>query len=194
MNRPWIASASVMSLLTAVVVTVTGSSPAHGAGITYISFEDVPRECSFSATKPLRDRYAAAKFRGPAARDGGAVLDECGSFGVDARTGDRFLAFNDEARTANDGRPVGPETITLPRRQKSVTVWVSQGGGALGDAAFRLVGKRNGRTVRTATVATSTAAWVQLQVKSSRGFDTVRIAATSEPDGVWLLDDLTMRS
>lgn len=185
------ALALALGLVTPLLAAV---APAQGAGVTYISFEDLPASCNFSEVDPLRDHYAAAKFRGPAPADGGAVLDNCGGFGVAPRTGSRFLAFRDDVDLRNGGVPRGPARITLPVRQKRVTVWVSQTGISVGQATFRLVARRGSTTVTRTTATTATSSWVELTVRSRRGIDGLVLSAPVEPDGMWLADDLTMVS
>jgi hypothetical protein len=190
-TRP--ATALAAATLGLVAPLLAAVSPTQAAGITYISFEDLAASCNFASSNPLRDRYAAAKFRGPSSTDGGAVLNTCGSFGVAPRTGVNFLAFRTGGVTlANGGIPRGPEKISLPVRQKKVTIWVSQSGASVGAATFRLVARRGGNTVTSATVSTATAAWAELTVQNRRGIDSVTLSAPTEPDGVWLADDLTM--
>ncbi|QBR92401.1 hypothetical protein [Nocardioides euryhalodurans] len=175
---------SVLSVIALVLVApLLSAPPAQAAGTTYISFEDRPLRCSFDDTQPLRGHYAAAKFRGPTATGGGAVLDTCGGFGVAPRTGSRFLAFNTGGQLANGGVPRGPERISLTTRQKRVTIWVSQTGTSVGDATFRLVARRRGTVVARATRTTDTAAWVRLTVRVRRGIDAVTLSAPGEPDG-----------
>lgn len=175
-----------------VAPMLSAVGPAQAAGITYISFEDVDLSCQFAGEAPLRGRYAAAKFSGPSSTDGGAVLDSCSGFGVSPRTGSRFLAFNSAlpAVMSNGGTPVGPERITFPTRQKKVTVWVSQGGSP-GTATFKMVARRGTTVVRTATATTTTSAWLELTVGHRRGISSVTVNATADPNGQWVLDDLT---
>jgi hypothetical protein len=187
-----VVAASLLGLVTPLIATAT--APAQAAGVTNLSFEDIPASCAFASVNPLRDRYAAAKFRGPSSLDGGAVLDTCSGFGVAPHSGSRFLAFNSSATMSNGGTPRGPEKIVLPTRQKSVSLWVSQGGFSVGNATFKMVGRRGSTVVRTATVTTTAASWVKLQVASARGLTSVSVSTPSEPDGLWVADDLTMRN
>lgn len=184
------ALALVVPLLAAVSTQAAVAKPAKG--ITFISFEDVDEVCGFINTTPLRGRYAAAKFSGPSAEDGGAVLDGCANYDVQPRTGDRFLAFNADSELGNGGIPRGPETIRLPVRQRKVVVWLSQGGLDLGEVTFKLVGKRKNKTLRSTTRKTDSASWVRLQIRHRKGFDRLRLSAKDDPGGTWLLDDLTM--
>lgn len=84
-------------------------------GATVINFDDVVKPCTFDATTALRDAYSAlgVVFSGPGVNDGGAILNECGSFGVTGHSSPNFLAFNLGAVLSNGGIPRGPETITF---------------------------------------------------------------------------------
>src|SRR5690349_7611160 len=63
-----------------------------------INFDDATTApCFFFETSPLTTRYTASlgvTFAGPAPGKGGAILDECGSFGVTGYSPKKFLAFN----------------------------------------------------------------------------------------------------
>lgn len=163
--------------------------PGSATGITHIGFDDAPAACSFVEATALRGRYAAAKFSGPGVKHGGAILNNCAGFGVTARTGSQFLAFRSDLLLADGGIPKGPETIRLTSRQKSVAIWVNKAGGPSGQARFTLKGKRAGKTLKTSSVAVETNTWTQLKVKASGGFASVVVSA-SDPDGIWLADDL----
>ena len=167
------------------------ASPVEASGITFIGFDDAPSKCFFADTTPLRGRYAAAKFSGSTADNGGAILDVCGGWTTPPRTGDRFLAFNSAVTYTDGGVPTGPETIKLPTTQKTVAIWVSQQGSEA--ASFKLTGKRAGKTITSTTATTSTSDYVQLKLHTKKGFDTVVLTAVV-PDGNWTADDLTMTS
>ncbi len=181
--------ALVVGLLAPLLGAV--STPARAAGITYISFEDIPAVCLSSEAVPLRGRYAAAKFKGPSADDGAAVFDACAGWGIPPRTGSRVLAVTG-FELANGGTASAPVRISFPARQKKVTMWVSQGGGNVGEAVFKMVARRAGKAITSTTSATSTSAWVELTVRHKKGVDAVTITAPTEPDGIWIMDDLTM--
>src|SRR4030095_2137561 len=95
-------------------------------GAVVINFDEVTAPCGFIETTALRDRYSAlgVVFSGPAPLDGGAVLNQCGSFGVTGHSQPNFLAFNLAAIMSNGGRPMGPETIrfTAPVSQLQLSV------------------------------------------------------------------------
>lgn len=64
------------------IVVPTATPPPPGAIV--INFDDVSAPCNFGSTVALRDQYAGlgVRFMGPAALDGGGILDQCGNFGV----------------------------------------------------------------------------------------------------------------
>ena len=84
-----------------------------------IDFDDGTQPCNFDQTIALTTEYSALGviFSGPGGNDGGAILDECGNFGVSGYSAPNFLAFNTGANLSNGGIPRGPETLTF-----SVTV------------------------------------------------------------------------
>lgn len=149
--------------------------------------------CSFAQVTPLRNQYAGLgiRFRGRNATDGGAILDKCSNFGVDPRSGLRFLAFNSTSTMANGGVPTGPQRILFGTKKRVVKIYVSKGSPA-GTATFKLIGKRQGQTVRKATVVTDTPDWALLKIKAPGGIKKAVIKADT-PAGWWLLDDLTVR-
>src|SRR5215207_9068653 len=98
-------------------------SPATAAAQTTVDFDHnaagnpLAAPCGFDQTAPLTELYAmlGVRFSGPAQLQGGAILNECGNFGVPARSGTNFLAFN-RALYGKD-----PETIRFDALQRTVT-------------------------------------------------------------------------
>jgi hypothetical protein len=80
-----------------------------------IDFDDGTQPCNFDQTVALTTEYSGlgVVFSGPGGNDGGAILDECGSFGVSGYSPPNFLAFNTGAVLSNGGIPHGPETLTF---------------------------------------------------------------------------------
>jgi hypothetical protein len=78
-----------------------------------ITFDDLNAPCFFAQTVRLTDNYLAygVTFAGPGGNDGGAIIDECGGFGVSGHSSPNFLAFNTVATLQDGGIPRGPETI-----------------------------------------------------------------------------------
>jgi len=95
-----------------------------GAAIVAIDFDDQVQPCTFAETVALTDEYAAlgVVFSGPGGNDGGAILDECGGFGVNGHSAPNFLAFNINSGLSNGGIPRGPETITFSPAADSVSI------------------------------------------------------------------------
>lgn len=66
------------------VLAGLGAAPGALAAVRTINFDDVVAPALFADTTPLTTQYAAqgVTFSGPAAGQGGAILNESGSFGV----------------------------------------------------------------------------------------------------------------
>ena len=82
-------------------------------GSIIITFDEQNAPCLFAQTFPLRDRYASlgVEFSGPESADGGAIVNECGGFGVTGHSSPNFLAFNIFGSFPGGGRTIGPETL-----------------------------------------------------------------------------------
>jgi hypothetical protein len=78
-----------------------------------IDFDAFPAPCGFQRTTALRDEFVdlGILFDGPGGSDGGAILDECGSFGVSGQSSPNVLAFNEDSQMADGGAPRNPETL-----------------------------------------------------------------------------------
>lgn len=99
----------------------------------FINFDDVGAPCVFASQNPLRSQYLASHgvdFTGPGPLDGGAVLDQCGGFGVSGHSAPNFLAFNCNSMMANGGIPTGPETMTFTQTITYCGALVGSGSGA----------------------------------------------------------------
>lgn len=134
---PSVASAAVIG-----GVEVPGTpptSPPGGSAIhrttsaVFINFDDASQPCAFMYTTALSGAYSAlgVTFEGPGGHDGGAVLDQCGNFGVSGHSAPNFLAFNSTALCADGGVPRAPETLHFspPVTQVSMLVALGYGGG-----------------------------------------------------------------
>jgi hypothetical protein len=78
-----------------------------------IDFDAFSAPCGFHRTTALRDEFAdlGVFFDGPGERDGGAILDECGSFGVSGHSSPNFLAFRENSQMPDGGTARNPETL-----------------------------------------------------------------------------------
>ena len=155
----------------------------------FITFDTGTSPCAFDSTAadPLRGQYSGlgVRFRGPTASTGGAILNQCANFGIRARTGQEFLAFND----VTYARP--PESMLFDRLQRSVQLYVANGSPG-GQSTYTLVGWRSGNVVARTSITTDLAGWVLLRVAAS-GMDRVTLRAAT-PDGAFVVDDLQYTS
>lgn len=75
--------------------------------------------CAFLQAEPLGNEYTPAgpAFHTAFPASGGAAIGQCGNFGINARSGTDFLAFNNRATLINGNTPAGPEVIrfSVPR-------------------------------------------------------------------------------
>jgi hypothetical protein len=94
-----------------------------GAATQTINFDDFTAPSDFGLTAPLTTRYQpqGATFSGPAAGQGGAVLNSSSNFEVSGFSPPNFLAFS---ASSPDGYPIGPETVTFASPVSSVSLKV----------------------------------------------------------------------
>lgn len=185
------AVAAAAVLLTLTIQPATGTAGVPGTVVsadrTEISFDSGTAPCLFDDTQPLTDEYASVgvHFTGPYAGAGGAILNQCGGFGIRARSGKEFLAFNVDLTYGKT-----PETITFDRPATRVAAFVANGD--VGLATYHLVGKLDGKVVARTVVTARTQAYTGIAVRAARGIDTVVFEATTS-DGMFVLDDLSFR-
>jgi hypothetical protein len=94
-----------------------------------IDFDGTGAPNAFINTTALRNAFAASgvNFAGPGGNDGGAILNEGGNFGIGARSGTDFLAFNRLATMSDSGIPRDPETVIFDSPVSSVGIWAAGG-------------------------------------------------------------------
>ncbi len=150
-----------------------------------VTFDVGTAPCAFNNTQALRDEFAdvGVHFRGDTDTGGGAILNQCGAFGVDARSGREFLAFNKGTYAKL------PQRIRFDDLQRRVSLFAANGNGNGRTTRFRLVGKRDGEIVSRAVVATTTRRYSELKVVSAQGLDAVVLRA-QVPGGYFVVDDL----
>ncbi|MCX6591026.1 MAG: PEP-CTERM sorting domain-containing protein [Acidobacteria bacterium] len=169
----------------AIVGTLMLGSSALLAGS--IDFEIGAGRCAFSGSPStaLTTEYAGSgvTFSGPSAIDGGATVDQCGNWGINAHSGTAFLAFNAFAVSslAGGGAPIGPETLTFSSLVTDVSIWASVGRD-ITLTAF----DGSGKQVGSSSVANAAGSWNLLQV-SAPGIAT---AVLSYSGPVAIFDDL----
>lgn len=165
---------------TARAVTINFDTDAAGNPLTAPSL--------FADADPLTTLYASlgVVFAGPAPGDGGAILDESSSFGVTARSGSNFLAFNREATMQNGGTPTGPETLTFSTPVSSVSIY---GAGGSNVDTFTMTAFDNlGVVIDTDTV--SSQQFAQIEV-SAGGPGISSVVLTENGDPFFVYDDLS---
>lgn len=122
------AGAAAAQLENGVQTGATGGTPAtegfHASVPGDIDFDDGAQPCNFASTVALTTEYSAlgVVFSGPGGNDGGAILDQCGNFGVTGYSPPNFLAFNVNSALSNGGVPRGPETLTFSQTVDTVAV------------------------------------------------------------------------
>jgi hypothetical protein len=120
-----LAKALTPESVAAVLLIIKNHPKQTGAGVT--NFDNVAAPCDFSDTTPLLGPEQFAFFLAPPP-NGGAILNECAMFGIDAHSPPNFLAFNNTATYTSGGIPATPELIVLDRPStSSVSFWVSCG-------------------------------------------------------------------
>ncbi|MCH8880031.1 MAG: hypothetical protein IID34_09125 [Planctomycetes bacterium] len=104
-------------------------------GAVLIDFDDVFAPCSFSNTVHLTDAYApqGILFDGPGGNDGGAILHECGNFGVSGHSFPNFLAFNANAILMDGGIAQDPETLHFDFPVSQVEIYAGAGFDGVGE-------------------------------------------------------------
>jgi hypothetical protein len=109
------------------VPSVPAASRASVPG--HIDFDDATAPCTFDSAVALTGEYGGigVVFSGPGGLDGGAILDQCGGFGVTGHSPPNFLAFNTGSVLSNGGIPQGPETLTFSQTVDTVAVNAGHG-------------------------------------------------------------------
>jgi len=157
------------------------------ANATVINFDDVSAPCLFMDTVALRDQYASlgVTFAGPTGpNDGGAILNECGNFGVSGHSPPNFLAFNAGAVLSDGGIPRNPEIIKFSPLVSEVQI--NAGSGA--DAGMSLLMEAfdsTGNLLGADSIIMQPG--MQTLSISANGIAAVVI---SSPAGIFVLDDL----
>jgi hypothetical protein len=154
----------------------------------FINFDDTVRPCLFIETVALRDEYAGdeVRFSGPGLKDGGAVLNECGNFGVSGHSSPNFLAFNCHAQLSGGGVPRGTEVLTFSQPVRRLSAYV--GSRVDSGAAMRVFALSSSGTVLDSDAVYLRPDLQMIEVASTVGISQVLIGIQSPC--VWVLDDL----
>lgn len=177
----------------ALVVTAGAAALTAGASADLIDFDGTGAPGGFIQTTALRDLFAGLGVNfhgpdGPEGRDGGAILNQTGNFGVDAHSGTDFFAFNRGSQMMDGGIPRDPATILFDDLQGAVSIWAA---GGFDFNTFRMEAF-NQFDVLVDIVELRTQNWSLLSVSSDGGI--ARVVLTELGDGTddaWVYDDLT---
>lgn len=146
---------------------------------TTLTFDGTGAPCLFVDTSALTS-YGGVNFSG-----GGAILNQCGSFGVNALSGTDFLAFNTGTYAT------GPEIIDFV----GLVSFVSINAGSIGSLQFTLTGfdgpGATGNIVDTMIASNSGGQYAFLSISGS-GIQSARLSGTGFQ--YWAADDLSYTS
>ncbi|GAB4422141.1 MAG: hypothetical protein Fur0044_20000 [Anaerolineae bacterium] len=158
--------------------------------VTVINFDNASQPCLFNQTTALRNQYQAlgVTFSGPSSNDGGAILDQCGGFGVSGHSAPNFLAFNASATLSNGGVPRNPETITFAQPVSFAQIRVGSSAGS-GQSLTMQAFNASNNLLGSQTVTLN--ATLQTLSISANGITRVVI---SSPASIFVLDDLTFNT
>ncbi len=166
-----------------VVLSVLLCGVSSIASAQAINFEELGTQTnSFSATTPLRNEYAGmgVVFSGQNALDGGAILNVTSNFGVNARSGEHFLAFNTGASMSNGGVPTGPQTISFVGGASSVSIY-----GIIARMTMTAFDANN--TEIASTTIGADGVWQEMALSGNISY----VVITGAGSSTYLLDDLS---
>ncbi|MBX9254289.1 hypothetical protein H1Q63_10105 [Desmonostoc muscorum CCALA 125] len=191
------ATLSVMKLSIATIATgfiTLGTFSAAQAG--FINFDTdangnpIDAPLLFIETTPLTNLYAplGVTFSGPGQLSGGSILNQSGSFGVDALSGSNFLAFNRDAILSNGGVPTDPETISFADLISDFSIFASGGDpNTFQLQAFDIENSLLG----TETITTGLGEWGELSFSSPLGNISKVVLTGIGGDAAFVYDNLS---
>lgn len=137
----------------------------------------------FAEASPLTTLYAplGVTFSGPGPGLGGAILNETGSFGIAALSGNNFLAFNGSTYATL------PETITFNTPMSSVSIF---GGTGYGEQFTMQAYGTGGTLLDSDTVNVTAGNYEPLDVASSEGITSVVLTGDNGGPS-WVYDNLS---
>ena len=143
----------------------------------------------FINTTALTTLYSSlgVTFGGPVVLHGGAILDQNGNFGVNARSGRNFLAFNENAVMSDGGVPRDPETLLFSTLVTDISIYAS--GGFFASAFLLQAFDAGNILVASDTVSPASGTYGQLSVSYLGGIARVTLTETSG-DPSFVYDDL----
>jgi hypothetical protein len=175
---PSVLARALSSESIAAMVKIIKEAPSTGPGLT--DFDNVSAPCDFDGTTALRGVEQFASFNAPGT-SGGAILNECSNFGVEAYSPPNFLAFNRTLTYTAGGVPKTPELILVGPNRSTVTFYAS--GGARSGYPLGIVALNSSGVIGMQTITTSST-WVQVTVT---GTGIAAIGLVGDP--YWLVVD-----
>ncbi len=175
-------------LLTCMVFFLLLLLPVGAVADIFITFDEAgTAPTSFIEVFPLTSSSSGVTFSGPVDGHGGAILNAGGNFGVPAKSGSNFLAFNRGTTMKNSGIPTDPETIVFTTDLwKTVSIYAA--GGNSMDTFLMQAFDSIGSLVGTASVTTQ--GW-SLLIVSSEAENIKKVVLTQTAgDGIFVFDDL----
>jgi hypothetical protein len=142
-----------------------------------INFDGTGAPCDFASTSPLTNLYSGVTFSG-----GGAILNQCGNFGVNALSGTDFLAVNTGTYAT------GPETITFSSPISMFSIFASPGDNS---GSFTAVGYDASNAVVASTTAGPASGTYGQLLLNGAGISSVQITTGAS---YYVFDDLSYTS
>jgi len=168
-----------------LTVLAGAASMASAQLITFDELGDQPS--GFVQTTALRAQYAGlgVTFSGAEELDGGAILDVDSNFGIEARSGRNFLAFNAGAALNDGGRPFGPQTISFAGGASAVSIY-----GASGDGTTRFIMRSYdaNNTQLGQVIVSASDTWEEIALS---GGNIAYVVISSDGDNTFVMDDLS---
>lgn len=116
---------------------------------------------------------------GPDGRNGGAIFDQDGNFGIDARSGRNVLGFNRAGHVLlmDGGLPRDPETIMFDTLASNISIYA---GGPIAETFVMQGFDANGMLVATDTITTQ--GWSELEIAWEPGIKSAQLFVTGPND------------
>lgn len=149
---------------------------------------------AFIDTTPLTDLYAplGVTFSGSGRLSGGAILNQRGNFGINARSGSNFLAFNRQIDYLDGGLATDPEIIKFDSPLRKFSIFAS---GGFESTTFQLEAfDNNDAIIGTTNITTAIGQWGQLNFSSGLGNISKIILTEIGNDDAFVYDDLSFTS
>ena len=143
--------------------------------------------CAFLQAEPLGNEYTPAgpAFHTAFPASGGAAIGQCGNFGINARSGTDFLAFNNRATLINGNTPAGPEVIRFSVPVANILLFV---GGTETSPSYSMdVYDINTILLGTVTATPQIGTWLPLTYNASN----IGLAILSYTSNLAVVDDLS---